>query len=110
MEGRPLVGTVMVDAARYSVEKTFDTIIVDGRICNADVDYNRARIRLSGKADVLGEGREAQVLMHEIVHAMLHERARTEEAEDEELVDALAAGFVNLVRQNLELVEFIRQS
>lgn len=47
--------------------------------------------------------------MHEIVHALLFERGMPEAAADEELVSELAAGFVNLVRANPQLVEFLQK-
>ena len=102
-----MVESVMIDAIRYRVEQTQDMILVDGCACRGEVDCNLARIRLSGDGEALGEGRKAQVLMHEVVHAMLYERGR-EECENEELMDALASGFVNLIRQNPELVQFIQ--
>lgn len=103
-----MVESVMIDAVRYRVEQTKETILVDGCVCHGDVDYDQARIRLSCDGTVLGEGRRAQTLMHEIVHAVLFERGR-EERENEELMDALASGIVKLVRQNPELVELIRK-
>lgn len=101
-----MVESVMIDAVRYRVEQTKETILVDGHACHGDVDYNQARIRLSCDGTVLGEGRRAQTLMHEIVHAVLFERGR-QEHENEELVDVLASGFVNLIRQNPELMAII---
>lgn len=101
-----MVESVMIDAVRYRVEQTKETILVDGHACHGDVDYNQARIRLSCDGTVLGEGRRAQTLMHEIVRAVLFERGR-QEHENEELVDVLASGFVNLIRQNPELMAII---
>ena len=100
---------VLIDAVCYRIEITDDVILVDDKACRADVDYNRARIRLSSKEDTLGDGRKAQVLMHEVVHAILYERDR-DEREDEALVDALASGFVNLIRHNPGLMGFIYQT
>ena len=103
-----MVESVLIDSATYRIEWTDEPIHVDGRVCRGDVDYNRARIRLSSREDILGEGQKVPVLMHEVVHAMLYERGRCKDAEDEDLVDALAAGFVNLVRQNPGLVQYIQ--
>ena len=46
--------------------------------------------------------------MHEVVHAILHQRGLYKASDDEELVDELAKGFVNLIRQNPKLVNFIK--
>lgn len=104
-----MVESVMIDAVRYQVERTDATIVCDGHECGASVDYNTGIIQIRD-SEVVGRGTKARLLMHEIVHAVLFERGRREEAENEELVDALAAGIVNLVRQNPELVEFIKKS
>ena len=103
-----MVESVLIDTVRYRVEQTKETILVDGHACHGDVDYDQARIRLSCDGAMLGEGRKVQTLMHEIVHALLYERGR-QEHENEELVDALASGFVNLIRENPGLMELIRK-
>ena len=46
--------------------------------------------------------------MHEVVHAILNERGLNEKAENETLVEELAKGFVNLIRQNPKLTDFIK--
>ena len=79
---------ILVDAVTYQVIKTYDRLIVEGQECNATVDYNTATIRISQNADKIGEGNRAKVLMHEVVHAIL--------------------GFVNLIRQNPKLIDFIK--
>lgn len=99
---------ILVDAVTYQVVRTYDRLIVEGRECNAKVDYNTATIRISQDADRIGEGNRPKVLMHEVVHAILHERGLNEDAENETLVEELAKGFVNLIRQNPDLVDFIK--
>jgi len=99
---------ILVDAVTYQVIKTYDRLIVEGQECNATVDYNTATIRISQNADKIGEGNRAKVLMHEVVHAILNERGLNEKAENETLVEELAKGFVNLIRQNPKLIDFIK--
>lgn len=107
--GGAMVESVMVDAVQYRVEQDGDTIVVDGQECGACVNYDGALIRIRDPAS-LDVGAQAKTLMHEIVHAILFERGRREEFANEELVDALASGFVNLVRQNPDLIEFIQRT
>lgn len=103
-----MIKNVMIDAVRYAVEETKDIILVDGQACRGSVDYNKAVIKLISDKEALGEGRRTQTLMHEVIHALLFERG-CEEWEDEELVDALASGVINLIRQNPELVDLIQE-
>lgn len=80
---------------------------VTKRECNAMVEYNTEQIKMLDGGNI-GEGNKAKLLMHEIVHAILFERGLTEHAGDEELVSEFAAGFVNLVRANPQLMEFLQ--
>ncbi|MBQ9364807.1 MAG: hypothetical protein IJT82_03435 [Schwartzia sp.] len=98
------IDSVVIDAVKYTVERTDIPIIVDGEQCRGDVDYNLARIRLSSNME--GAGREPQTLMHEIVHAMMYERD-IEECNNERVVNSIASGVINLICNNPELVKFI---
>ena len=98
---------VMIDAVNYKIEPTDEVLICDGRECGATVDFNLSTIKVRNE-DTVGEGKQAKLIMHEVMHALLYERGFYEEAENEELVDGLAAGLVNLIRANPKLVEFIR--
>ncbi len=100
-----MLKNILIDAVNYRVEITDERIIVDGQECGADVDYNLALIRLSDK---VGEGIKAKFLMHEIFHALLNERGMFEDSRNEELVDELAAGTINLIRENPKLIDFLR--
>ena len=99
-----MIESVMVDAVEYRVEETDEKIIIEGQQCVADVDYNSALIRIG---NVVGEGAKAKVLMHEIFHALLSERGLGAESQNEMLVNELASGTINLIRDNPALVEFI---
>ena len=99
--------SVMIDAVRYAICHVKEPLILDGRECNAMVEYNTAQIKMLGSGNI-GEGNRAKLLMHEIVHALLFERGMPEHAGDEDLVSELAAGFVNLVRMNPQLMEFLQ--
>jgi len=99
---------ILIDAVIYQVISTDKPIILNGQECDAQITHSAAEILVSGCLDKLGEGRKAKALMHEVVHAILHERGLYKASGDEELVDELAKGFVNLIRQNPRLVDFIK--
>lgn len=101
-----MIENVQIDAVIYRVEETDEALIIDGRECGASVDYNLGLIRIRNDKAV-GRGARAKFLMHEILHAVLHERGMFEASENEELIDALAAGLVNLARENPRLVSFM---
>ena len=101
-----MIKSVMVDSVNYEIEMTDETLLVDNQKCGADVEFHKALIRISNE---IGEGAKPRALMHEIFHALLHERGLYEESDNEKLVDELAAGVINLIRANPALVEFIIQ-
>ena len=86
--------SVIIDAVRYAILRVKEPLILEGRACNAVVEYNTAQIKILEGGNI-GEGNAAKLLMHEIVHALLFERGMPKAAADEELVSELAAGFVN---------------
>lgn len=101
-----MVDSVLIDAVAYEITRTDEPIIVDGQQCWASVDYAKAQIKMRNR-DIVGAGREPRLLMHEVVHALLHARGFYNEDDNEELVEALAGGVVNLIRDNPKLVEFL---
>lgn len=101
-----MLKNILVDAVNYKVTPTDEILIVDGRECGATVEYNLGLIKIRNDK-VVGEGVQAKLVMHEVIHALLHERGLFEASDDEQLVEALAAGIVNLIRANPTLVEFI---
>ena len=99
-----MIKSVMIDSVNYNVEVTDETLLVDNQKCGAEVSFHQALIRISNE---IGEGAKPRALMHEIFHALLHERGLYDESDNEKLVDELAAGVTNLIRGNSELVEFL---
>ena len=99
-----MIKGVMIDSVNYKIETTDETLLVDNQKCGAEVSFHQALIRISNE---IGEGAKPRALMHEIFHALLHERGLYEESDNEKLVDELAAGVTNLIRGNSELVEFL---
>lgn len=99
--------SVQIDMIRYGIKMSEDPVVLDGRECGGLIEYNNARILLSAKA-IRGE-RVKQVMMHEIVHGLLHERQIEELVNDdrlEDFVDALSRAFVGFLRDNPQMIEF----
>lgn len=101
------IKNVLIDAISYRIEKTNEVIISNGQQCAACVDFNIGVIRIDDA--ISKSGAAAQVLMHEIVHALLTSRGMNEASDDEALVDALASGIINLLRVNPALIKFITE-
>ena len=101
-----MLKNIIIDAVNYRIKETTEIIVLNGSECGAMVEYDKALIIIRND-ECLGEGAKAKTLMHEIVHAILHERGMAEESENETLVKELAAGIVNLIRWNPQLVTFI---
>ena len=101
-----MLKNILVDAVNYRIEPTDEILILDGQEVGATVDYNLGLIKIRNN-NVVGEGVRTKVIMHEAIHALLHERGFFEASNDESLVEGLAAGVVNLIRTNPALVELI---
>jgi hypothetical protein len=98
---------VQIDMIRYEIKMSEEPVLLDGRECGGLIEYNAARIRLSAKA-IHGE-RVKQVLMHEIVHGLLHERQIEELIKEdrlEDFVDALSRALVGFLRDNPKMIGF----
>lgn len=98
--------SILIDGVRYTIEHTTERIIVDGKECGGECDYDKCRIRISDAT--IGGGRVPVTLMHEIVHAMLFERGLYEEADNEGLVEAISKGIVYLFSHNNGLESYIK--
>ena len=63
------------------------------------IKHSALSIELS---DILCEDRSIQVLWHEILHGVLNQASQDQ---PEEIIDALATGIVQILRDNLDLIE-----
>ena len=76
--------TVVVLGVPYKVERGG---------CEPDEDgYCSPSKRVIAIREGLGSESEAQTFLHELIHAILHQLARYEEYEDEQLVQGIAIG------------------
>lgn len=99
------IDKVLIDTVIYKIEQTNEPITINNEICLGDVCYDTATIRLNSKY----QNRELQTLMHEVVHALIYERGLSDELRSNEtLVNEMANGIINLIRNNPDLIEYIK--
>lgn len=67
-----------------------------------DTRYKQASIRI---CEGMAEDEVKITLVHEIIHAILHERGFDKQNNDEEMVDGLAHALRMLAKQNPELIK-----
>lgn len=67
-----------------------------------DTRYKPASIRI---CESMAEDEVKITLVHEIIHAILHERGFDQESDDESMVDGLAHALRMLAKQNPELIK-----
>jgi len=100
-----MVDNVMIDAVRYDVEVVDGPLVGNGQDCAGVTDFNEAKIQL--RTEAAASGGVARLLMHEVIHALMYERGLKDDTYNEQVVDAVAAGVVNLIRQNPDLVRLV---
>jgi hypothetical protein len=100
-----MISKVKIDGVTYNVEVTSETIVVGGRECKGSIDYNKSTIKI---ADFVGVSQAKVTLAHEIMHGMIYERGLSlKESSDETIVDELGKAFLQVVRDNKELIDLI---
>ncbi len=67
-----------------------------------DTHYKPACIRI---CEGMASDEEKITVVHEIIHAILHERGFDQQSNDEAMVDGLAHAFPMLAKQNPELIK-----
>lgn len=74
----------------------------------AEIDTDRLEIKIS---EGLPDQKEAETLLHEILHGILDATASQETKDGEEaLVNRLASGLTSVIRDNRELVDLLQES
>lgn len=103
-----MISSIKIDTAVYSVSTTQRPIIVDRRECRGSCDFEKNEILIMESS---GESRKKTTLMHEIMHALAHERGiDLSRADSEEtFCDEIGRAFLQIVRDNPDLVEYIKK-
>lgn len=94
---------VMVFGIPYTIAKP-DRITVDGVNADGCVTYNVQEIEV---VDGMPVEVERTVLLHEIMHAAFKGQGQHEYQHDEALLEAIAHGVVQIMRDNPELVKYL---
>lgn len=73
-----------------------------------EIDFDRLEIKI---CEGLADQKEAETLLHEILHGILDATASQETKDGEEaLVNRLASGLTSVIRDNPELIDFLQES
>jgi hypothetical protein len=90
---------VRIGSCYYDVEFTDDSIVVGSQVCYGAVDFDNHIIKLSSK---LGdEQSQEQTFLHELVHAMVEERALDFKNDDMDfIVNELSKGLHQVILDN----------
>ena len=97
--------SIKVGALHFEVELVRD-FNEDGRPLDGQIDHGMAKITIKGN---LNKQLQVQTLLHEIVHAIESQTGRRQELK-EPMIDALAFGFYQVLRDNPDLVKAIMKT
>lgn len=100
--------TIQIDSVTYDIEMSDNSLVLDGQECLGTIDYNCGVISLN--SEKIGYRVLPKILMHEIMHGIITERGITLKGDEEKIIDELAIGVINLIRQNPKLINFIKDS
>ena len=96
---------IKIDAVMYNVIESPGPLLIKGLECTGTIDYCNNLISI---LETLGESQKKVTLMHEIMHGIVYERTLDLNKSDEEtVVNELGKGFINVIRDNPELIDYI---
>lgn len=104
----PMPSNVIIDTANYKIiikDKTY----INGRECYGHIDYAKSEIEIS--TCEISESNQKITVAHEVVHGLTVERGIKElipEQHYEKIVNELAKGFIQLVRDNPKFINYIQ--
>lgn len=86
----------------YKVIQTDEVVHVNNKLCYGSIDYDNLIIKLKNEYP---EQKKIQTLWHEIVHGIIREYKISEDCDSETLVDTLATGIVQVLKDNITLTK-----
>lgn len=98
--------TIRIGSVDYTVEKTDEYLKLDGEQCLGIIDYEKQTIRIAN--NLQHKQRQEQTFLHEVVHAITREFKIDFNEEEETIVDKLALGLHQAIRDNLDVVKSIK--
>lgn len=81
--------------------------VTDDKWLCGEISYIKRCIYING---VLDEEVKKQTLLHEITHGILRNAGQHANSENEELVDGIAYGLIQVLRDNPQLIEYVTSS
>jgi len=98
-----MIKKVTIGCFDYDVIETDEILIINGRECKGQIDYNKHEIKISNKETQDRQSKE-QTLWHEIIHGIIDYRAiDPQKADTETLVEELALALYGMCKSNLLL-------
>lgn len=98
--------SVIIDGTKFIIDESKEPIFIESSRCLGIIDHTQGVISID---DSIGETIKPTVLMHEIVHGILCSRGFEELSSNEEAVEAIARGLINLINDNSELIKYINE-
>lgn len=90
---------VRIGSIDYDVELTDETLVLNAQQSLGIIDYDNTKIRIA--KDIQSQQKQEQTFLHEVVHGITRE-FKIDFTEDEEtIVDKLAYGLHQIIRDNL---------
>lgn len=98
-----MVKSLKIGGMRYLI--TYVKGLYDNGKLDARISHTQTRIEAEKD---MSEQATAQALLHEVVHALFVQIGRNELNEQEGMVDALAYGIYQFIRENPEFVNLVQ--
>lgn len=98
MKRIPIPVSIRVGAHDYSVEMTAGRVLD----ANGDCDFDKLRIRLAKR---MRRSKLREIIVHEILHAC----AYPTDLDEEPFVTVIAPVLVQVIRDNPQLIDFLRE-
>lgn len=98
--------SVKVMGVTYTIEMK-DRITTDGRNVDGEITYNSGLIEI---VEGMPLAVEQRVVIHELIHAVFCAQGHNDFRMDENLVDAVANGMVQLLQDNPDLAQYLFSS
>lgn len=86
----------------FAVERVSDLRGDDGKALYGEVKWQRCTVRI--EADCVAQ-QQRQTMWHEVIHILLEQSGRTALSQNDEVVDSLAYGIMQVIRDNSWLAQ-----
>lgn len=95
-------GKIRIGSIDYNVELTEETLVCDGVEVKGWIDYDNSLIKINKSIQSIQS--LEQTFLHEVVHGIVHDRGLVFDEKEEKIVDEIAKGIHQLIRDNKNLL------